>query len=613
MRISFGVAIMCFFSLYSQAHYVSAKTLTGTGAGKAESAARMQSLQAIAQQLNADDFNQSKTLLLMSDSTIPNDFTKLVTLSVLEPLFGVKYNVTMKSNGFEVQAKYNIDAHITALMQQTRQDKKTVESLENSISSLALPALNDLLSSDRDLQQAKALLTALYSAPGQLAEMPLSTDGLTASQRNLAIARLDSLSKLQASSRAPNAQEAAKEIYAALAEQISIKVETGSVTTSGLNEQGASQTFQQLTQTSTNINLSGVQITANKDPQKNATYIGTLYPRRSAAQQEQMLQEAESQMLLALKQGISADLNQTTINSAKIDATLAYLVGFDRYTQARQKYNTLIALSGGWGITVSAVVSPIYANVLQNQVSNYSAKPLTLVQVGKIIGFFNGAQQAISLCPLIPSAQSTVVSTIKLEQGLNSLTTTQQSAAQLLRLSIQQDNKVLAEIVNPQGKMIYTNSFKLDQRELKTANANPAATAIIITDTSNETSLSADTLYDLMQQQIDVGDAIIIRSGCLPTLSNKQNFLTVANVASHVIELDINYNFDSFFLKPSPIEHKFCRVRINGKHHNLSSNKTTSLFAEGKQSPYVDEESAITQASTKALKKLEKRLSRLLQ
>jgi hypothetical protein len=615
MKSKFGVVVLCCFSIYGQVSALSAKTLFGSGQGSTESAARLQSLQAIAQQVNPGDFDQSQTLSLLTKSALPDSFASLVTLSVLEPFFAVNFTVSEQSGSFKVQAKYDVSAHVAKLTTQMSQYENSINSLKDTIESLSLSGLNDLLNSDRALQKANSLLQVLYSTNGR---QPANTSSksLSAYQLNSAIERIDSLSKLQASSRTQDQQEAAKEIYAALAEQISITVKTRSIIQSELNDQGASQAFQQLTETSTNLNLSGVQITANSDPQINATYVGVLYPRRAAAQQEQLLQGAQSKMLLALRQtsvasSNSAPIDHAVIDNAIIDNTLTYLIGFNEYTQVRQKYNTLMALSGGSGLPVPPIVSPYYADALQSQLDKLSAQALSLNQVGKIIGFFNGAEQAISLCPVIPSAQHTVANINQLERGLNSLASTQQSAAQLLRFSVKQENSILLEIVGPQGEMVYTNSFVLHKGEFSKQSTNPAATVIVLRDTSDMPSMSTDELYDLMQQQIDVGDALMVRAGCLPALNDKQGFLSVANMAKQVIELDINYNFDSFILAPSPIEHKFCRVRINGKHHNLSSNKTTSLFVEGKQSPIVDQESAIAQASTKAFRKLEKRLNRL--
>ena len=615
MKSKFAVVVLCCVSLYGQVGVLSAKTLLGTGQGSTESAARLQSLQVVAQQFSLSDLGQSHILSLLTKGALPDGFINLGPPEVLEPFFAINFEVTEQSGGFKVQAKYDVDAHIANLNTQMSQYENTINSLKDAIESLPQSGLNDLLKSDRAFKKAHSLLQVLYSANGQQ-PINVTSNALSIYQLNSAIERIDSLSKLQASSKTQDPQEAAKEIYAALAEQISITVKTGSVTQSKLNDQGASQTFQQLTETSTNLNLSGVQITANYDPQINATYVGVLYPRRSAAQQEQLLQGAQSKMLLALEQTSVASSNSApnkkgVIDNAQIDSILSYLIGFNEYTEVRQKYNTLMALSGITGLPVPPIVSPFYADSLLRQLDKLSAQALTLRQVGRIIGFFNGVEQAISLCPVIPSQQQTVIYTQQLEQGLNSLASTQQSAAQLLRLSVKLNDSILVEIVSPQGGMVYTNSFVLHKDELTEPSTSPAATVIVLRDTSKVASMSIDELYDLMQQQIDVGDTQMVRAGCLPALNDKQSFLSVANMAQQVIELDINYNFDSFTLAPSPIEHKFCRVRINGKHHNLASNKTTSLFAEGKQSPIVDQESAIAKASAKAFKKLERRLSKL--
>jgi hypothetical protein len=84
-------------------------------------------------------------------------------------------------------------------------------------------------------------------------------------------------------------------------------------------------------------------------------------------------------------------------------------------------------------------------------------------------------------------------------------------------------------------------------------------------------------------------------------------------LSENLVEVDINYLFDSTTISGMPVPIEFCRVRVNGKAYNLQSNKTVSLFAQGKQAPYTEQTSAIAQASSKAFKKLKRRLENTLE
>jgi ribosomal protein L24E len=233
--------------------------------------------------------------------------------------------------------------------------------------------------------------------------------------------------------------------------------------------------------------------------------------------------------------------------------------------------------------------------------------------VATVVGYFNGDQKPLSLCPVWPLPEADLKNSAVLSQNMLQLVPETDELSRVLRLSVKQDNQLLAEIVEAKGQVVYSQMFSLKSNEFSQKIDPPAGTLVVLTDTSEQTLLSTDELFDLLQQEVDLSESLKIKGQCIPNLNEPQNKQALSLLSENLVEVDINYLFDSTTISGMPVPIEFCRVRVNGKAYNFQSNKTVSLFAQGKQAPYTEQTSAIAQASIKAFKKLKRRLDNTLE
>jgi hypothetical protein len=587
-----GLIIICCLSFYSHA-----ATLTGQAEGASEDIAKFKALKSLMQQLDVQAYQDSNLALLAVENLPTEVIAELATLP--EPLSGLKYTSLKGANNFIATASYDTAEHLTSLNSQILRLQKRLVALQADIDELSLENLNLLIQLDRQVQSNYRLATALRKINGD--QQTLSEIQLTAQQRDKANSRIDGLSQLQANSSLGEQSSAAKDIYSALAEQISVTVKSKSVSDNQLVNGTASQRFSQLTETLTNQTLTGVRITEAQE-QGTAKYVGTLYPRQSAMQTQRKVSEAYNKLTQNLAKSYDSDL----------DRNIDHLRRFQHYQGLVNEYNTLISLYGGANTEGVASALSQYFQTLEIQMKQISDSELKLSDMAKVLSYYNGEKNPLSLCPILPQPNISLQNTAILAQNIVQLSPEADSIGRVLRLSIKPSKQVLAEIVEPQGQVVYSQTFKLDPAEFSQSVNKLADSIVTLTDTSEKTQLSPDQLFDVLLQEVDLGDSVKIKVQCIPDVNEPLQKQAVSLLADNLIQVDINYLFDSTTISgmPEPIE--FCRARVNGKAYNLLSNKTASLFADAKQAPYTEQESAIAQASSKAFKKLKRRLEKNL-
>lgn len=585
-----GLIIMCCLSFYNHA-----TTLTGQAEGATQDIAKFKALKKLALQLDVQAYQDDNLALLTLDS-LPTEITHVLA-KLSEPLSGLKYTVQQGSNSAKATVSYDIAQHLTRLNSQILRQQKRLVGLQNDINELSLENLNILNQINRRVQSNYQLASALRQLNGD--QQVLSQIQLTTQQQDKTNKRIDELSQLQASSSLTDQSAAAKDIYSGLAAQISVTVTSQSTSESLLLNDSTSQRFSQLTETLTNQTLTGVRITTALE-QGTTKYIGRLYPRQSAAQTKRKMVEAYNQLIQNLSQSYDS----------KLDRNIEHLKLFLRYQVLVNEYNTLVSLYGGIKTEVVGSALGQYFKILESQMLQFSDSKLNLPDMAKLLSYYNGEQNTLTLCPIWPQPNINLKNNTALAQYITQLSPDNDSINRVLRISIKANKQVLAEIVGPQGQVVYSQTFKLDSTEFSQSVNKMADSIVTLTDTSEKAQLSSDELFDLLLQEVDLGDSVKIKAQCIPNVNEPLQKQAVALLTDNLIEVDINYLFDSTTLNgiPEPIE--FCRARVNGKAHNLKINKTISLFADAKQAPYTEQESAIGQASSKAFKKLKRRLEK---
>jgi hypothetical protein len=590
-----SLIMLCCLSFYSHA-----KILTGQAEGDTQDIAKFKALQTLVQQLNVQAYQDSNLSLLALEG-LPNAIaSEFVYLSL--PLTGLKYFSEQSGNQFKATVSYDLAQHLLSLDGQLSQQQKKLASLREKMEGLSLENLNILMQLDMQLQSHYQLALALrlvFTEQGRGS----SITPLTATERDKANSRIDTLSQLQASSPLEDQSAAAKDIYSALAEQISVTITSQSTTESQLDQGSASQRFRQLTETLTTQTLTGVKITATQETDNNAKYVGTMYPRQSAMQSQRKVDDVYKQLLQSLAKSYESEL----------DRYIDHLTLFARYQRLLTEYNTLVSLYGGLNTTSPASSLLQYYQTLESALARFADSKLTLSDVAKVVGYFNGGQEPLSLCPVWPLPETGLKNSAVLSQNMLQLVPEADELSRVLRLSVKQDNQLLAEIVEAKGQVVYSQMFSLNSNEFSQKIEPPAGTLVVLTDTSEQTLLSTDELFDVLQQEVDLSESLKIKGQCIPNLNEPQNKQGLSLLSENLVEVDINYLFDSTTISGMPVPIEFCRVRVNGKAYNLQSNKTVSLFAEGKQAPYTEQSSAIAQASSKAFKKLKRRLENTLE
>lgn len=587
-----GLIILCCLSLYSHA-----TTLTGQAEGATQDIAKFKALKRLVQQLDVQAY-QNRNLSLLTVENLPVEVTSELA-ALAEPLSGLKYTSQKSADKVTVTATYDTSVHLVSLNNQILQQQKRLVTLQDDIDELSLVNLNLLIQLDRQIQSNYRLASALQKISGE--QLALSKIQLTAQQRDKANSRIDALSQLQASSSLDEQSSAAKDIYSGLAEQISVTVTSQSSSESQLENDSASQRFSQLTETLTNQTLTGVRITAVQG-QGTTRFIGKLYPRQSAMQTQRNVSEAYNNLIQHLVKPYDSML----------DRNIDQLWMFQRYQGLVDQYNTLVSLYGGTRYEAVASALRQYFQILEMQMVELSDSKLKLSDMAKMLSYYNGEQNALSLCPVWPQPNSSLKNSATLSQNIMQLSPEADSINRVLRLSVKPNNQVLAVIVESQGQALYSKTFTLDSAEFGQSVNKLADSIVVLADTSEKTLVSSDELFDVLLQELDLGDSLKIKAQCIPDVNDPLQKQSVSLLTDNLIQLDINYLFDSTTITgfPEPIE--FCRTRVNGKAHNLLSNQTVSLYSDAKQAPYTEQESAIAQASSKAFKKLKRRLDRAL-
>jgi hypothetical protein len=587
-----GLIILCCLSLYSHA-----TTLTGQAEGATQDIAKFKALKRLVQQLDVQAY-QNRNLSLLTVENLPVEVTSELA-ALAEPLSGLKYTSQKSADKVTVTATYDTSVHLISLNNQILQQQKRLVTLQDDIDELSLVNLNLLIQLDRQIQSNYRLASALQKISGE--QLALSKIQLTAQQRDKANSRIDALSQLQASSSLDEQSSAAKDIYSGLAEQISVTVTSQSSSESQLENDSASQRFSQLTETLTNQTLTGVRITAVQG-QGTTRFIGKLYPRQSAMQTQRNVSEAYNNLIQHLVKPYDSML----------DRNIDQLWMFQRYQGLVDQYNTLVSLYGGTRYEAVASALRQYFQILEMQMVELSDSKLKLSDMAKMLSYYNGEQNALSLCPVWPQPNSSLKNSATLSQNIMQLSPEADSINRVLRLSVKPNNQVLAVIVESQGQALYSKTFTLDSAEFGQSVNKLADSIVVLADTSEKTLVSSDELFDVLLQELDLGDSLKIKAQCIPDVNDPLQKQSVSLLTDNLIQLDINYLFDSTTITgfPEPIE--FCRTRVNGKAHNLLSNQTVSLYSDAKQAPYTEQESAIAQASSKAFKKLKRRLDRAL-
>lgn len=589
-----SLLMFCCLSFYSHA-----KILTGQAEGDTQDIAKFKALQTLVQQLNVQAYQDSNLSLLALEGLPDEIASGFVHLTL--PLTGLQFYSEQSGNQFKATVTYDLTHHLLSLDGQLSQQQKTLASLRENMDGLSLENLNILMQLNMQLQSHYQLTLALRSIlNGQ--SKGFSITRLTATERDKANSRIDTLSQLKASSPLEEQSAAAKDIYSALAEQISVTITSQSTSESQLEQGSASQRFRQFTETLTTQTLTGVKITATQDSDNNLKYVGTMYPRQSAMQSQRKVEDVYKQLLQGLAKSYESE----------VDRYIDHLTLFARYQRLLTEYNTLVSLYGGLNTTSPASLLLQYYQTLELAVARFADSKLTLSDVAKIVGYFNGEQEPLSLCPVWPLPEADLKNSAVLTQNMLQLVPETDELSRVLRLSVKQNNQLLAEIVEAKGQVVYSQMFSLKSNEFSQKTDPPAGTLVVLTDTSEQTLLSTDELFDVLQQEVDLIEPLKIKGQCIPNLNEPQNKQALSLLSENFVEVDINYLFDSTTISGMPVPIEFCRVRVNGKAYNLQSNKTVSLFAEGKQAPYTDQASAIAQASSKAFKKLKRRLENIL-
>lgn len=574
-----------------------AKTLSAQAEDTSVKRAKLSALKALVEQLDPL-LVENSALSLLAIKNLPEQLGQEIGSADFSALGVVTTERSVAAN-YQVIVSFDVSARLAHIETSIANLQNTLTQLKPKLDSLSLDSLNLLISADTQLRALYTLKSTLETTEG-MQPSGLTETRLNSIELSSAYSRIDAMSQLVASSSLPEQSAAAKDIFTGLAEQISVTIKSRSTTESQLDSTSVSQQFNQLTETLTNQTLTGVKITPVTPANNQSQFVGTLFPRQSAIETKRELALAYQELIGSIGQNYDSSLDQS----------IAHLRAYQSYTDIVSRYNTLVRLYSG-----NDSVSPFqsvtrYVQTLELGLNTNTDRTYTLADIGKIVGYYNGDKHALSLCPILPTVDHTINNTSDIRQSLSHLINT--DAERVLRLSIKDELQLLAEIVSPSGQTLYSQTFLIKPTEYDKEPRVQSNMWVSISDTSAQAKVSRDELFDILVQELDLVDAMSIKPQCLPDLTSVQNKQALSMLTTSVVELDVNYLFESVSLSgPSTTTIEFCKVSVNGKAHDLLKGKTIPLRATDKKPHYTDYQSGIAEASAKAFKKLNKRLAPL--
>lgn len=574
-----------------------AKTLSAQAEDASLKSAKLSALKALVKQIDPLVVENSALSLLFINN-LPEQLGQEIASADFSAL-GVVSSEQSVADKYQVIVSFDVSARLLHIQTSIAKLQNTLTQLKPKLDSLSLDNLSLMVNADAQLSALYRLKSTLEQIEGtQLSG--LTETRLNSIELNRAYSRIDAMSQLVASSSLPEQSAAAKDIFTGLAEQISVTIKSRSTTESQLDSSSVSQQFNQLTETLTNQTLTGVKITPVTPANNQSQFVGTLFPRQSAIEVKRELALAYQELVRSIGQNYDSSLDQS----------IAHLKVYQRYSDMVSRYNTLVRLySGNDSVNPSQSLTR-YVQTLELGLNTNTDHTYTLADVGKIVGYYNGDKHALSLCPVLPTVDLAINNTTDIRQSLSHLINT--DAERVLRLSIKDELQLLAEIVSPSGQTLYSQTFLVKPTEYDKKSTDQSNMWVSISDTSAQAKVSRDELFDILMQEIDLADAKSIKPQCLPDLTSVQNKQALSILTSSVVELDVNYLFESVSLSgPSTTTIEFCKVSVNGKAHDLLKGKTIPLRATDKKPHYTDYQSGIAEASAKAFKKLNKRLAPL--